>query len=812
MIKFTSGMKKNKGDDVKMCSFDAIGNIVERAIANGNNEHCEVIMGPVVPYFDFDKEIEIDDNFDEDEVKNEFITTIMNGLTKVYGHSAEIYSFDGSRESEKHENTFKLSFHILIRGVGYYESGKHLLHSIPDKIKQLPGFDKTVYKTADACQKFKLPYCHKPDVDQDMVRCVMTDGEVSQYEDLEEALENLDEQFSDWCVTNIEGEELKTVEIPQASLPVIYTGDLNPEVKTQNGAPSLEEVQKLIDMLKPERAGPHNDRINVVWCLRNIQDTYGLRTKTLACTFMMKDMFEFSVEKLDEHFDRAKGGNGFNIAWLKQEAKKDNPDEYAKLYASLRVEAKTTYYDVDELSLITNNRSATVEMVEDYLRGCIVRIHAAGGFYMARRKEGWENVGKQPFFGDTNYDVYYTNEKGKEKTIGWCAILKKLLVKDIFKANLYNGVTFEPSFIGMPETSGKFNLFAGFPIKVPAEIQANDHLQTILYHIREVFCDNFEPMYIYFLNWLSHMVQVPQEKVGVAIVIQSEQGVGKNLFWETLAKYMLGDEYYLTISDLDTLLNGFNKLQRNKLLIHLDEMDMFGGSVATANRMKSIITRNKITITEKGKDSYEVPCVARYVISSNCDIPVRVENSDRRFAVTRASSKHKGDKEYFKKLRIAMENGMGDFVRYLLDRDISQWNRIDEIPETKVRIEMKESVISPSLRYMLAIAKLRAPFEKYGREQLHEVNEETDEVTMPEIRMKGADLYDEYVTYSTENKEVIAPRTTFTRDLKKIHLEQKNWKMKGSKTQLWGYKLSIEIIREGFRQHFNKQDYDFDSE
>jgi len=826
MMKYVENYKSAESSTLgkeEKCPFTSIGDIIKTAIANGTNTHCEALFGEVIPYFDF----EIENTTEGDEVK--VLRDILNAIEKHYPDGV-IYTFNGSRmyTNTKGVEGWKVSFHVIIRGAGYYESGKHFFHSIPDEVKKVAGFDDGVYKEAGSRQLFKLPYCHKPYENDatDMVRCELIrdeDDEVDDYIDDYVAIRDADEKYSNWCISNIEGEKLVKIELPEKKFqPVIHTGSNAESKESKFPPPTVEELDKLIDMLKPERARMHNDRLPFIWCLANIQEEFGFDTMDLAAKFMQKCPEEFTFSKLLRDFQSKANGNGYGIAYLKQEAKKDDPDAYSQLYQSLRAEAKVTYYEPEDLNKILTNRDATVADVEDYMRGCIMRIDdGKSGFYMTRRKDGWVNAGRQLFIGDTNYDVHYVDEKGKKKTIGWCPILKALRQKELFTSNVFRGITFKPSFTCIPETPGLLNTFLGFPVQVPAEIDEKDEdIQTILYHIREVFCDNFEPMCEYFLNFLSHMVQSPHEKLGVAIVIQSDQGVGKNLFWETLAKKMLGDQYYLTISDLATLTNNFNALQANKMLVHLDEMNIFGGSISTANQLKSIITRTKITITEKGKDSYEIPDSAHHVISSNCDIPVRIENSDRRFAVTRASSKHRGDKKYFTKLKAALERGTDKFVRYLMDRDISEWNASADIPETKARSEMKEDVMSPSHRYMRELAGLRVPFSAYGRTQLWETkideskdedasDEELDEIKFNEVRMKATDLYSEYVTYSREANQVVSSSTVFSREMKKLGFEAKSMKLKGTKTTIWGYQLTIDAIRDGLRKFLNEPDMQF---
>ena len=67
------------------------------------------------------------------------------------------------------------------------------------------------------------------------------------------------------------------------------------------------------------------------------------------------------------------------------------------------------------------------------------------------------------------------------------------------------------------------------------------------------------------------MVQKPGEKPKVALVFISEQGIGKNIYWERLIKNLLGKSYYFQTAKQEKILGRFNSVIKDKLVIILDE-------------------------------------------------------------------------------------------------------------------------------------------------------------------------------------------------------------------------------------------------
>ena len=62
----------------------------------------------------------------------------------------------------------------------------------------------------------------------------------------------------------------------------------------------------------------------------------------------------------------------------------------------------------------------------------------------------------------------------------------------------------------------------------------------------ENVCDGIEARFRYVIGWLAQMIQQPQTKPGIALVLRGEEGVGKTLVGEAIGA--LFPAHYVKIS------------------------------------------------------------------------------------------------------------------------------------------------------------------------------------------------------------------------------------------------------------------------
>jgi len=63
-------------------------------------------------------------------------------------------------------------------------------------------------------------------------------------------------------------------------------------------------------------------------------------------------------------------------------------------------------------------------------------------------------------------------------------------------------------------------------------------------------CGDDEKHYEYFLNYIAHMIQKPNEKISIAFIFKGKQGTGKNTLLDTIGN-LINKQHYITSSKSD---------------------------------------------------------------------------------------------------------------------------------------------------------------------------------------------------------------------------------------------------------------------
>lgn len=305
-----------------------------------------------------------------------------------------------------------------------------------------------------------------------------------------------------------------------------------------------------------------------------------------------------------------------------------------------------------------------------------------------------------------------------------------------------------------------YNSFKGLAVwKYPAVCDDVD-FTPITDHMKILVGDD-EKGYNYLLNYLAHMVQRPGELPRVALAFRSEQGVGKNIFFENLGTYLLGNEYVLQTAEMDKVIGRFSMVN-NKLMVIMDETSG-KDSFSNNDKIKNIITAEKIAWERKGIDGIKINNCGRYIVFSNGEIPVKIEGSDRRFAVFECSTSVRNNKEYFKRLVKTFKDKkvMRAFYDYLMTVDISNWDSINDRPITKAYKDIQSVNVPIIARFLEQHIYKYEAIDLYDDDGLFEKNE---------MRRIGAtDFYKMFMRWCEMNgfKRVEYNSTKFGRQLVK---------------------------------------------
>jgi hypothetical protein len=228
------------------------------------------------------------------------------------------------------------------------------------------------------------------------------------------------------------------------------------------------------------------------------------------------------------------------------------------------------------------------------------------------------------------------------------------------------------------------NLWKPFPIlKTPLDESADtskitDFMKTLL-----------GDCYDYVLNWLAHIVQKPERKTEVCILLYGSQGCGKSTIGEYLLRKIIGLDKMIITSKADKMFGKFVNTQ-GKLLAVLNECcgkDTFN----ICDILKDAITMTTTEQEKKGVDAVAVTDYTNFIFTTNNINSVKIEEGDRRFMPIEISEELKNNKHYFEALYADLDNTkiMRKFYQELMDRPLKDFNLVMDRVSTELMKDMK---------------------------------------------------------------------------------------------------------------------------
>lgn len=333
---------------------------------------------------------------------------------------------------------------------------------------------------------------------------------------------------------------------------------------------------------------------------------------------------------------------------------------------------------------------------------------------------------------------------GKEKPI-YKEIKFTELVSQIRQQISYSAIEYTPSPPNRPKivtSKHALNIFPGWASDGSVENQAL--IQPLLDHILSVIVGGDETVNKYFLDWLAHIIQRPEEKTRKCIILYSkEQQVGKGLLINFLRTRVFGSRLLYQANGQGSLAKQFNNLLDGKLLINVDEArEDQKANQDLYDKLKNMITESTQEIEKKNVDSEIRPSYLNFLVTTNNSRSVWVDHHDSRNVFIECSNHRRGDESYFKNLlKITEHPDAGSaFINFLLQR-----KNIDiyKIPQTKLLLANKYYCLPSSLRFLIDFKKSHK-----GEE------------------IKATDLYAEYRNWCAEKGESNKQQRSFGIDIK----------------------------------------------
>ncbi|WP_299945317.1 primase-helicase family protein [uncultured Ruegeria sp.] len=196
------------------------------------------------------------------------------------------------------------------------------------------------------------------------------------------------------------------------------------------------------------------------------------------------------------------------------------------------------------------------------------------------------------------------------------------------------------------------------------------HIENILGNDANIIC-----------QWMAHNVQKPGKKILWAPVIVGVQGDGKT----TIAKMLTAAMGVRNVSPVspEAMFSDFTSWAEGACVKVLEEIRVLGNNRHDAmNKLKPLITNDTVEVVRKGKDGKQVINVTNYLALTNHMDALALDEGDRRWGVFKTRFEHRQhmlselDDAYWQALHDAIDHNPGVIRSWLLDYDISSFNRV----------------------------------------------------------------------------------------------------------------------------------------
>jgi len=338
------------------------------------------------------------------------------------------------------------------------------------------------------------------------------------------------------------------------------------------------------------------------------------------------------------------------------------------------------------MSNLTLTPLATINSANTYsglkaLQGAYALYRSGGGFFVIDLKQLADvQAGKRPeveFFKKQDAEILLKRFLENQPIV-----CETRLTISQFWTNpntlVFDGVAFSP----LPQPASTINYW----VEPTAKPRAGncDILKAFLLNI---ICAGSQLIYFYLLQYLAHMLQRPEEKPGIIIVLLGGQGTGKGTFFRILRA--IWGRTALQVSDIQEVIGRFNAVLERNFIIFMDEA-IFSHDKKALDQLKSLVTEPTCRIEQKYQPARTIDSYHRFFAASNHDHFAHVEQDDRRFVFLRVSDDAKGNHPFFSQLSKAIDDPVviDALVYELMNLDITQFN-VRQKPKTTEQVFQK---------------------------------------------------------------------------------------------------------------------------
>jgi hypothetical protein len=321
-----------------------------------------------------------------------------------------------------------------------------------------------------------------------------------------------------------------------------------------------------------------------------------------------------------------------------------------------------------------------------------------------------------------------------------------------------------------PRIEGKnFNVFEGLmhekrKYEEHSE-EAKKGVELMISYMKKILANNDDKILQYILLWLSNMCK--GNKNDSILYLKGIEGIGKSTLSTFLMNYVIGPKISM-LAGAKILKGSYNNSLCGKLLVIFEELESFSvyDWEGASSTLKKMVTEEYMLYEEKYVRQFLAKNINNYIINSNNEI----RNSDgRRIFIVPISTIHKGDTEFFGKLKKGCyNNDVGSaFYNRLIEMNTDEFYA-QNFPET----EAKNDAIVERLDYVYRFLK-----------DTYILKNESLNGTVKEV-------YEEYVQYMKNINKTYLSKYKFSSKLKEINID--HYKSDSNNK----YKVSSEDLKE----------------
>ncbi|DAZ97452.1 TPA: hypothetical protein N0F65_009903, partial [Lagenidium giganteum] len=365
-----------------------------------------------------------------------------------------------------------------------------------------------------------------------------------------------------------------------------------------------------------------------------------------------------------------------------------------------------SYLDVINLK----KKVITMKRLYQFVKDNIAYILQGGnGYYLTKNKDAFGEIDYEVVKDIKQFDMvfYITLEDEVENDQNREDAIKVVLMEVV--AHYRDDITFgRVDFVPYNAKTGAcdiklntfdrnsnqvFNKFNGFVHKYdPDFIVDKSKFESFTSHIKQIWGDGEDNMLEYIMKRFAWHVQRPYQKTGACVVLEGEEGCGKNIVFEVLTNHVIGKQYCLETPKIKLLTGRFNSARERKILTVLNEAaNVNKSSHEDQEELKDCITEPTCEIERKGIDAYKVKDCNNIFIASNNSYSVKASNRMRRFVYLILRNDRIGDKAYFDNILNEFDNADGGIhlYHYLMSIDLNGFHPQNDAPMTRAKSEMQ---------------------------------------------------------------------------------------------------------------------------